>query len=69
MTFHLEIDVDNAAFFGEEGYPDLSHIDVMLNDIGSQILRTNMQPGDVDASDPVQLRDYNGNTVGKFWFE
>ena len=61
MRFTLTIDCDNAAF-GEMLHERAAEIRRILNDVSERL-----------ASDEYtisgKLRDVNGNTVGRFWFE
>lgn len=60
MKFKLEISCDNAAF-GDGMHATNLELARML-----RVLASSLQD---DGYSNGPLRDYNGNTVGKYWFE
>lgn len=60
MKFKLEIDCDNAAF-GDNMAMTFWELGRMLYALSKRIAETGEEEG--------KLRDKNGNTVGKYWFE
>lgn len=61
IKFNLAINCDNDAFFGDAIEGEVVRI--------LQELRERMMSGDADAGESYNLRDMNGNTVGRAYFE
>lgn len=58
MRFRIEMECDNAAF-DDDPTPEVGRI---LTSLAAKI-------EGVEWDDLIMLRDINGNTVGKAWFE
>ena len=64
MKFKLEIECNNEAF-GDEMSKTLWELGRMLYALSKRLRETAEGEGEGEG----KLRDSNGNTVGKYWFE
>ena len=60
MRYIITIDAGNAAFFDVNGEPDMREVSRILRGLAHSVENDRMKP-----RESFNLRDVNGNTIGK----